>query len=223
MISRHANIIPPHPPHPVGSVREAQRSSYKCVCTYVCYPQTHTHTHAHTYTHTRTHTHTQDEIHNTVTSLKLWTEHLDRLTHRVASSHQSLLIEDFDLRSEGARALDSSTLLQALIRRGSVQSRFITIRDNMTRLARSVQPIARAKLLRAAARRHAIYKANLSATRIQACVRGAGERRRLGAWMSLQRQRRAKSTLSSATAEVELLKERVLVIVLAMSLCTSSE
>ena len=75
----------------------------------------------------------------------------------------------------------------------------------MTRLARSVQPIVRAKLLRDAARRHAIYKANLSATRIQACVRGAGERRRLRAWMSIQRQRRAKSTLSSATAEVELL------------------
>ena len=142
------------------------------------------------------------EIHQTVSSLKLWTFHLERLARRVATLNNNLLIGDFELRSEETRAVDATVLLQARMQRASQQSRFFTSRAAMMRLACSLQPVVRARLLRAAARRHAVARANFAATRIQACARGAGERGRVSAWLSQQRHQRAKFTLSSATAAV---------------------
>ena len=81
--------------------------------------------------------------------------------------NNNLLIEHFETRSEETRRLEAAQDLKTRIRRVNQRDYYIKWRAEMERLARSFQPVVRAKLLRAAARRHAIERVRASATRIQ--------------------------------------------------------
>ena len=142
------------------------------------------------------------QMHHTVTSLQLWSGHVDRIAHVVAEMNNSLLLEAFDTESQDLRRDRSVRYLQAVLRGRQVQQRHLRWLAAVINMTFLLTPIVRKKILVRALRRRREAMKLAAARKIQAIARGARVRSHLGPQLAQQRRQVRAELLDANTARV---------------------